>query len=113
MARTLDLNAEQSSLMDVTLKDSDHTVLHLDIPNERTVNELENIRSELQKVKNGDRNGSEVLYDFSARILSINQDFIKVTADELKTKYNMNLINVLTFLGAYMGAINELSDQKN
>ena len=38
--RTLDLNNIQESLLDVTLRDDARTVLHLDIPTEKLVNEL-------------------------------------------------------------------------
>lgn len=113
MARVLDLNGVQSSIMDVTLQDADRTVLHLDFPTEALVRELEGLTPELDKIKKGDRNAIEMIYDLAARLLSCNLDFIKITAEELRGKYSMNLVSALAFFSAYMSFINELGNQKN
>lgn len=114
MARVLDLNKVQGSLLDITLTDDQQTVLHLDIPTEELVNEMQAMRPEIRKIKNGDQSAVDMLYEITARILSCNQDFIKVTKDDLQSgKYKMNLIYVVSIFSSYFAAIDELAAAKN
>lgn len=113
MARTLDLNGVQHSFMDLTLRDDAHTVVHLDIPTEGLVNELQNMGPELKKMETGDRSAVDMIYDLAARLINCNFDFFKVTGQELRTKYGMNLVVMLVFFNTYMGYITELTNQKN
>jgi hypothetical protein len=99
--------------MDLTLRDDAHTVVHLDIPTEALVNELQNMLPELEKIKTGDRSSVDMIYDLAARLINCNSDFIKVTGQELLTKYRMNLLVTLAFFNSYMGFISELNNQKN
>lgn len=113
MSRVLDLNSVQSSFMDLTLRDDAHTMVQLDIPTEALVNELQNMGPELKKMETGDRTAVNMIYDLAARLINCNSDFLTVTGEELRTKYRMNLVVMLTFFKSYMGFINELSNQKN
>lgn len=113
MARVLDLNAAQSSIMDLTLQDEKRTVVHLDFPTEGLVRELEAMAPELKKLETGDRSAVDMIYDLAARLISCNFDYFKVTGQELREKYNMNLFGAITFFSAYLSFINELGDQKN
>ena len=51
MPRVLDFNALQSSILDITLRDEARTVVHLDLPNEELVNELQHM--DLEEMKTG------------------------------------------------------------
>lgn len=113
MARVLDLNNVQQSFMDLTLQDDAHTVVHLDITTEENVNKLLSIGPDLEKLKRGDREGVDAIYDLAAKIISCNLDYFTVTGQELREKYGMNLYSAIAFFSAYMGFINELSEQKN
>lgn len=113
MARILDLNTIQESLLDVTLRDSARTVVHLDIPNEALVGELERLGPELKQLEAGDRNAVDMAYDLAARLISCNFDGFKTDGPELKTRFGMHLVAVLTFFSGYMSAINELVKKKN
>lgn len=113
MARVLDLNNVQQSFMDLTLQDDAHTVVHLDITTEENVNKLLSIGPDLEKLKRGDREGVDAIYDLAAKIISCNLDYFTVTGQELREKYRMNLYSAIAFFSAYMGFINELSEQKN
>lgn len=113
MARVLDLNNVQQSFMDLTLQDDAHTVVHLDITTEENVNKLLSIGPDLEKLKRGDREGVDAIYDLAAKIISCNLDYFTVTGQELREKYGMNLYSAIAFFSAYMGFINELSNQKN
>ena len=113
MARVLDLNAVQDSLMDLTLRDPDHTLVHLDIPTEELIDELQNMQDTLKKMENGTKSAVNAIYDLMARLINCNLDFFKVTAEELPTKYGMNLVVSVNFFRAYMECIEEVVSAKN
>ena len=113
MARTLDLNNVQQSFMDLTLQDDAHTVVHLDITTEANVNKLLSISADLEKLKSGNREGLDAVYDLAAQIINCNLDYFTTTAQELRGKYRMNMYTLIAFFSAYLGFINELSNQKN
>ena len=113
MARVLDLNHVQSSIMDLTLQDEARTVVHLDFPTEGLVRELEQMGSELKKIEKGDRSSVDMIYDLAARLISCNFDYLTITAQELREKYRMNLYGAISFFSAYLTFINELGNEKN
>lgn len=113
MARVLDLNTVQSSLLDITLQDKDRTTLRLDYPTEELVRELEAMIPQLHKLENGDRAAIVMTYDLAAKLINCNLDYIETTGEELRTKYRMNLISAVAFFGAYMDAIRALENEKN
>lgn len=113
MARVLDLNEVQNSFMDLILRDKDKTTVHLDIPNEGLISELQNMQEDLNRMKTGDRPAVLAIYDLMARLVSCNLDFFTVTSEELPTKYGMNLVLALQFFSAYMDCVEELANRKN
>lgn len=113
MARVLDLNSVQGAIMDLTLQDEARTVVHLDFPTEALVRELESMGPELKKIEKGDRSGVDMTYDLAARLISCNLDYFKVTGQELREKYRMNLYSAITFFSAYLDFITELGNSKN
>ena len=113
MARVLDLNTVQSSILDITLQDKDRTVVHLDVPSEELVRELEALVPELDKLKKGDRAAVNETYEVAAKLINCNQDYFQVTAQELRTTYRMNLLSAINFLSAYFDCIEALANQKN
>jgi len=113
MARVLDFNKVQSSFLDITLRDKNRTVVHLDLPMEALVNELENMQGELDKMKSGNKEGVDAIYDLGARLMNCNFDYFTTTGEELRTKYGMNLVLMMAFFTTYMGGIKELSGAKN
>lgn len=113
MARVLDFNELQSTILDITLRDEARTVVHLDLPNEALINELQNMDAEIENMKTGNQAAVNGIYDLAARLINCNLDFFKTTGEELLRKYNMNLVLMLQFFSMYMDCINELSNQKN
>lgn len=113
MARVLDLNNVQESLLDLTLRDADRTVVHLDIPNEALINELQNMGPELEKMKTGNASAIASIYDLAVRLINCNFDGFTTNREELVKKYGMHLVATLTFFNAYMDAIKELAIEKN
>lgn len=113
MARVLDLNSVQGSIMDLTLQDDARTVVHLDFPSEGLVRELEGLVPELKKMETGDREAVGMIYDLAARLINCNFDYFKVTGEELRVKYRMTLYSAIAFFNAYLEFLGELNNQKN
>lgn len=111
MPRVLDFNNLQSSILDITLRDEARTVVHLDLPIEALINELQSL--DLEEMKTGNREAVNGIYDLAARLINYNLDYFKTTGDELLRKYNMNLVLILQFFSAYMDCITELGKRKN
>lgn len=113
MARVLDLNSVQSSIMDLVLQDANRTKVRLDFPTEELVRDLEALAPELPKLEKGDRESIAMAYDLAAKLINCNLDDFKATGQELRTKYRMNLLAAVTFFGAYIDFLNSLEKQKN
>lgn len=113
MPRILDLNTVQCSIMDLTLRDADRTVVHLDMPTEELVQEFEAMLPELKNIEKGDYSAVNKIYDVAAEIINVNLDMFKCTGRELRTKYGMNLLATLQFFNAYTEFLNSLNEEKN
>ena len=113
MARVLDLNSVQSSLMDLTLQDQGRTMVRLDFPSEELVRDLEALAPELHKLEKGDATATAMAYDLAAKLINCNLDGFQTTGPELRTKYRMNVLAAIIFFGAYLDAINSLEKEKN
>lgn len=109
----LDLNTVQRPTLDVTLQDDARTTLRVKTPTEAVINEFEALLPELHKIQQGDRNAVDLIYDLTARILSCNRDFVKVTAEELRGKYRMDLEAAIIFWAAYNEFIDGIANAKN
>lgn len=113
MAVTLDLNELSCSMMDITLRDKDRTVVHLDIPTEELVQELDAMQPELNNLKTGDFSAVRKIYELAAKVINVNVDGFHVTAEDLPKKYGMNILASLQFFNAYIDAVKALENQKN
>ena len=113
MARVLDLNSVQSSFMDLTLQDENRTVVHLDLPTEELVQDLKKMQTELDALRKGDRDAVEKIYDLAANLINCNLDFFKVTGQELRVTYRMNVLSAINFFSAYLDFIRSLENEKN
>lgn len=111
MARMLDLNSIQESLLDLQLRDENKTIVHLDMPTEALINELQNL--DLEALKTGDQKAVGMIYDLAAQLINCNFDGFRTTGEELRTKYGLHLVAALTFFSGYMGAVEELIKAKN
>lgn len=113
MNKVLDLNKVQRPTMELTLMDEARTTFRLSTPTEATVQELQQMGETLENLKKGSRESILIIYDLAARLISCNRDFIKVTADELRTKYNLDLESAILFFNAYMDFISSIQNEKN
>lgn len=114
MAKTLDFNSLEPVVLELIMRDDAHTHIRVSTPTEALVEELQQVAPKLNAAIKGQNTAStESIYDLAARLISCNRDDIKVTKEELRDKYRMNLENLLIFFGAYIDFINEITHEKN
>lgn len=113
MAHVLDLNNVQRPTLELTLMDDNRTLFRVKTPTESMVQELQQMVPDLERLTKGDKEAVDLIYDLAARLISCNRDFIKVTAEELRGKYRMDLESAILFFNAYMDFISAVTNEKN
>lgn len=113
MAYVLDLNGSHQYTMELTLQDTERTTLRIGLPTEAMAQEVQNIIPDLRKLEKGDEESIGIIYDLAARLISRNRNFIKVTAEDLRKKYNMDLESAIVFFIAYIDFLNKVQSEKN
>lgn len=114
MAKVLDFNTIERPVLELVMPDNDHTHIKVSTPTESLVEELATLAPQLEKAQqSGDAETTASIYDLAARLINCNRSFIKVTPEDLRGKFNMNLENLIIFFGAYIDFINEVTNAKN
>lgn len=112
--KALDLNKAKRQSFPVTMMDEKQTVFYLVMPNAETIKRLQAIYRELPSVMNGDdADALDACYEVAAEVFSCNRMQSKVTAEELKSIYAMEIEDLILFFNAYMEFIGELTKVKN
>lgn len=112
--KTLDFNQFRKPTLLVTLCDDQKTVVRVTVPSLDLVEEMQARLPGLQAMLDGSsRESEEELYDIAARLISCNRDLLRITADELKTKYDMAKEDLIIFFGAYVDFITGIKNEKN
>lgn len=112
--KTLDFNALEKPVLELTLKDEAKTVVRVTAPTEELVERLTAAAGEIQKVIN-DNTGETVrsLFELIAELMNCNIDGLTFTAEDLRDKYKMKLYEATVFVKVYLDFIQELNDAKN
>lgn len=114
MSRVLDFNAIEKPTLEVTMRDKERTVLHLSVPSVDFVEKIQALEPTIKKMKNGStREVFMKLYGFFAEVLSHNEDFIKVTAEDLRDVYKLNLVDLFMLYDEYKDFIEDIKNAKN
>ena len=112
--KALDFNAIEQPTWPVTLKDPDRTVVHLTAPTVDLVDRLVATAPELQAVaERKDGRTIREVYALIADVLNCNDDGFTFTAEELRDKYRLTLLDVFRFTAGYMDFVKEMQDAKN
>lgn len=112
--KMLDFNALQQPTWPVRLKDDAQTVVNLTTPTVELVDRLIAATPELQEAaKTKDGRTTRAVYALVADLLNCNDDGFTFTAEELRDKYKMTLLDVFRFTAGYMEFIKEMQDAKN
>lgn len=109
--RILDLNTAQRPTLELTLCDEERTTIHVGMPKEADIQEL--TAFDFTGLENGEKADIAAVYEMAARLINCNRDGIKITGEELRDKYGMDLELVVLFFEAYTDFINEITSEKN
>lgn len=114
MAKVLDFNTIERPVLELVMQDDERTHIRVSTPTESLVEELAQLAPQLDKVlQSKDAESVAAIYDLAARLINCNRDCIKVTPEDLRGKYRMNLESLIIFFGAYVDFINEVTNAKN
>lgn len=112
--KKLDLNALQRPTLDLTLRDDNHTEVHMTLPSTKLVERLLAIAPELSKVaKDADAQSIKALYGLAADLISNNTDGLTFTAEELRDTYGVRFEDLFFIFPAYIEFVGEVQSAKN
>lgn len=114
MRKTLDFNSIEQPVLEITMKDDARTRLEVCAPIEELIEKFEANTELINKaVKEGTAESIKAIFNLAAELMSYNLDGVKVTAEELRDKYRLKLIDLVIFYGAYTDFISEIKAAKN
>lgn len=112
--KALDFNALTQPTWQITLRDDDHTVVNLVTPTVDLVERLIAAEPEMtEAAKTKDGRTIKALFEFTAELMNCNEDGYVFTAEELRDKYKMKLLDVIRLHAGYMEFIQEMQNAKN
>lgn len=112
--KLLDFNAIQHPTWPIKLKDDARTVVTLSTPDVGVIDRLLAVTPELKEVaETKDGRAIRAVFSLVADVMNFNDDGFTFTAEELRDKYNMSLLDVFQFVAGYMEFIKEIQDAKN
>lgn len=114
MAKVLDFNSLNKPTLDLTMKDDQKTLIRVGMPREELIERLEAAQSELVTIfsKSNPALISE-LFKLAADLIDCNYSGVRVTAEDLRDKYRLQLDDLVIFFTAYIDFIRELEQAKN
>ena len=114
MAKTLDFNELRLLTLNIVLKDEAKTNVHITSP---TVDLVERLQADLpslqEKLKKGDKESIELMYDLAADLISLNREELKINGDQLRNTYKLDIVDLMVFFGAYLDFVAEIKNAKN
>lgn len=112
--KKLDLNALQRPTLDLTLRDENHTEVHMTLPSTKLIEKLLALAPELSKIaKSADGQSIKALYSLAADLISNNTDGLTFTAEELRDVYGVRFEDLFLIFPAYIEFVNEVQSAKN
>ena len=113
MAKMLDFNSYRRPTLLLRMKDEAMTKLHVTTPTLDLVGEVRANLPEIQGALGSDATASRAIYELAAKLINCNMDGVTTNAEELATKYEMNLEDMTLFFSAYMEFLGEIKNAKN
>lgn len=114
MSKSFDFNAITQQTLEVTLNDPEHTKIHVTTPPERLIEQLAASIDDLTGKDTGnDFDKIRASYKLLAELMSCNLEGLKITADDLREKYNVAPMVLAAFVTVYMDFINDFHNAKN
>ena len=114
MAKMLDLNALEQPILEVKLRDENHTIFRLTTPTTKLVERFISAKSEMSAVASSrDVEKIKKMFELTAELISCNADYITVTAEELRDKYRLTFGDIVVIFAAYLDFIKDFNNAKN
>jgi hypothetical protein len=112
--KMLDFNAVQQPTWPIKLKDDEQTVVTLSAPTTELVDRLIAVTPELEAVaKTKDHQTIKAIFSLIADIMNCNEDGLVFTAEDLRDKYRLTLLDLFKFVPGYLEFIKEMQNAKN
>lgn len=112
--RVLDFNVERLPVLTLVMRDDAKTRIDVTTPTEGMYEELLEIGPKLTvAAKDPESFNAQESYELAARLISCNQQGLRVTAKDLAVKYRFNLESLILFYGAYVRFVDEVTSIKN
>lgn len=112
--KMLDFNALQQPTWPIKLKDDAQTVVNLSVPTVELLDRLTAATPGLQEAaKTKDGATVRATYALIADLMNCNDDGYTFTAEELRDRYRMTLLDVFQFVAGYLEFMQELQNAKN
>lgn len=112
--KALDFNSLQQPTWTITLKDDDKTVVNLTAPTVELVDKLLALSREISSaIEAKDGRAIKAAYGVIAEVMNCNNDLLTFTAEELRDKYKLNFLDLLSFTKGFLGFIEEIKNAKN
>lgn len=112
--KSLNLNTLQRPTWELTLRDTEETKVHLLTPEVDLVDRLVAMAPELQEVaKSKDGKTIAAVYGLIAELMNCNEEGFIFTAEELRDRYKIRLIDLFQITAGYMEFLKEIQSAKN
>lgn len=112
--KMLDFNALQQPTWPLKLKDEAQTVVNLSTPSVALVDRLTAMTPALQEAaQTKDGKTIRAVFELIAEIMNCNEDGFIFTAEELRDRYKMSLLDAFRFTAGYMEFVQEMQEAKN
>lgn len=113
MANIINFNKHRPPILPLLMPD-EQTLLNLCPPTKDLVDELREGLSDLRALLNQeDEEMVYALYDLAARLMSCNRNLKKITVEQLRNTYNMDIVDLTLFFQKYADYIVEIENLKN
>ena len=114
MAHIIDFNSIIKPMLEITLRDAEHTRVHVTTPTQGLIERLSANADQLKQAVNGETaEAIQSVFTLAADLINCNLDGFKTTAEELRDKYKLTLYDIIIFYNAYLAFIDELKNAKN
>ena len=112
--RVLDFNTARLPVLSLVMRDDAQTRIDVTTPTEGLYEELRHIAPKLTgAAKEPESLDARESFELAARLISCNQQGLRVTAEDLAGKYRFNLESLILFYGAYVRFVDEVVSIKN
>lgn len=114
MAKIIDFNALEQPTIEVVLRDEARTKITVTAPDLALIEKLQaNSDSIKAACSTKDLKAVNEAYNLAAEFMSCNQEGIKLTGEELRTKYGVTYALLFIFIMNYLEFIDEIKNAKN